>query len=354
MTTVVVAGALAGKAGNGGEAWVRLTYVLGLRKLGFHARFVEQAESPSPAAVAYFEEVTTRFRVEASLLDQEGRPLVGSPLEGADLLLNISGNLRSKALRDRFARTAFLDIDPGFTQLWHVRGTERIPDHHVYFTVGANIGGADCTIPSGGIMWRPTRPPVLLDRWAASGGGFDRFTTVASWRCPYGPIDGYGLKHHEWRRFARLPSLTKLPFEAVLRIDPADEADRSSLEAAGWNVLDPAVVADPHAFHDYVRSSGGEFSVAQGIYVETKSGWFSDRSVRYLASGRPVLVQDTGFGTSLPVGAGLFSFRGPDEAAAAARTIVDDYERHARAARSVAEECFDSDKVLAAMLEDAL
>jgi hypothetical protein len=355
MSTVVVAGALASKAGNGGEAWVRLSYVLGLRKLGYETRFVEQAEDPSPAAVAYFEDVTTRFGVEASLLDRNGRPLVGSPVEGADLLINISGNLRSKALRDRFRRTAFVDIDPGFTQFWHVQGLDPIPRHHVYFTIAENIGTGDCSIPTGGIPWRPTRAPVLLDQWTARAyRSFDRFTTVASWRCPFGRIDHYGLKHHEWRRFARLPTLTNLPFEAVLRIDPQDAADQASLEDDGWSIVDPTMAADVEGVHSYIRSSGAEFSVAQGIYVETKSGWFSDRSVRYLASGVPVLVQDTGFGKSLPIGDGLLSFRGLADAAAAARRMVDDHERHARAARAIAEEYFDSDKVLAAMLEDVL
>jgi hypothetical protein len=354
MATIVVAGALASKAGNGGEAWVRVTYVLGLRKLGHEVRFVEQAEDPSPAAVAYFEDVTRRYGIDASLLDRDARPLVGRPVEGGDLLMNISGNMRSKALRERFRRTAFVDIDPGFTQFWHVQGLDRIPQHHVYFTIAENMGAGDCPIPTGGMTWHPTRPPALLDMWTSGSGEFDRFTTVASWRCPFGPIDRYGLKHHEWRRFAGLPNLTNLPFEAALRIDPEDGADRSSLEAGGWMLVDPTVAADAEGFRSYVRSSGAEFSVAQGIYVETKSGWFSDRSVRYLASGLPVLVQDTGFGRSLPVGEGLLSFHGIDDAAASARRIVDDYARHARAARAIAEQYFDSDKVLAAILEEAL
>ena len=148
--------------------------------------------------------------------------------------------------------------------------------------------------------------------------------------------------------------LTGLPFEAALDIDSADAADRNALDAQGWRLVDPAVAADPDGFRDYVRASGAEFSVAQGIYVETLSGWFSDRSVRYLASGRPVLVQDTGFGRKLPVGEGLLAFRTLAEAVEGARAIVDDYDRHARTARAIAEEHFDSNKVLGALLEDAL
>jgi hypothetical protein len=195
---------------------------------------------------------------------------------------------------------------------------------------------------------------VVLDEWPVAEDGFDRFTTVGKWRSSFGPIERYGLKHHEWRKVMRLPALTGLPFEAALDIDPADAADRNVLDVQGWRIMDPAVAAEPDGFRDYVRGSGAEFSVAQGIYVETRSGWFSDRSVRYLASGRPVLVQDTGFGRTLPVGEGLLAFRTVDEAVEGAHAIVDDYDRHARAARAIAEEHFDSDKVLTALLEDAL
>jgi hypothetical protein len=354
MTSVVVAGALAAKPGNGGEAWVRLSYVLGLQRLGFATRLVEEIEDPSPAAVAYFREVAAAFGIDASLVDAAGTPFVGDPVESADLLLNVSGNLRARGLRARFRRTAFIDLDPGFTQVWHARGVERVPKHDVYLTVGANIGSASCSIPAEDIEWRATRPPVVLDRWCVDGADFDRFTTVASWRCAYGPIEPYGLKHHAWRRLAQLPRVASLPFEAVVGIDPADDADRRTLEGGDWRLRDPALVAAPQGFRDYVRASGAEFSVAQGIYVDTESGWFSDRSVRYLAAGRPVLVEDTGFGRTLPTGEGLLTFRDLDDAVAGAHAIVEDYKHHALAARAIAEEHFDSDKVLATLLEDAL
>jgi hypothetical protein len=346
MTVVAVAGALAGKQGNGGEAWVRLSYALGLRRLGCQVRLVEEAHDASAEAVDYARSVAARFDLDFELARDAH--------EGGDLLVNISGNVTSRLLRRRFRRTALVDIDPGFTQFWHEQGIEQIHEHDVYFTIAANIGSKDCPIPTCGIEWRPTRPPVVLDEWPVAVGGFDRFTTVATWRCPFGRIEPYGLKHHEWRKFWRLPGQTGLPFEAALRIDHADAADRNALEAQGWDLVDPETAADPDGFRRYVRTSGAEFSVAQGIYVETKSGWFSDRSVRYLASGRPVLIQDTGLSQSLPVGDGLIAFRTFEEAAAGAQAIADDYERHARAARAVAEEHFDSDKVLGALLEDAL
>ena len=346
MTVVAVAGALAGKQGNGGEAWVRLSYALGFRRLGCEVRLVEEAPDASEDAVAYARAVAARYDLDFALAEDAH--------EGGDLLVNISGNVTSRYLRRRFLRTALVDIDTGFTQFWHEQGIEQIHEHDVYFTIAPNIGGKDCPVPACGIEWRPTRPPVVLDEWPVADGGFDRFTTVATWRCPFGRIEPYGLKHHEWRRFSRLPGLTGLPFEAALRIDPADESDQSALEGQGWRLVDPAATADESGFRDYVQRSGAEFSVAQGIYVETQSGWFSDRSVRYLASGKPVLVQDTGFARDLPVGEGLLAFRTLEEAAAGAQAIVGDYERHAAAARAIAEEHFDSDKVLSALLEDAL
>jgi hypothetical protein len=344
VTSVAVAGALASKAGNGGEAWVRLSYALGFRRLGCDVRLIEEAPDAAPDALAYARSAAGRFGLDYAL----------DACEGGDLLVNVSGNLRSEAARRRFRRTAFVDIDPGFTQLWHEQGMERIPEHDVYFTIAANISGADCPIPTCGIEWRHTRPPVVLDEWPVAGGGFDRFTTISTWRSPFGAIEPYGLKHHQWRTFMSLPARAGLPFEAALDVNPADAADRDALEAQGWRLVDPLAAADPDGFRDYVQGSSAEFSVAQGIYVKTKSGWFSDRSTRYLASGRPVLVQDTGFSRNLPVGEGLLAFRTLDEAAAGARAIADDYERHARAARTIAETCFDSDTVLGALLEDAL
>lgn len=343
MTTVVVGGALASKPGSGGEAWVRLSYALGFRRLGYDVRLLEEAPGASADALDYARRVADRFGLELADAGEE-----------ADLLVNISGNVRSEAALRRFRRTAFVDLDPGFTQLWHERGIERIPGHDVYLTVGENIGREGCSIPTAGVEWRPTRPPVVLDEWPVANGDFDRFTTVANWRAPYGVVEPYGLKHHEWRKVLTLPELTGLPFEAALRIHDGDTADRDALVARGWRLVDPAVAADPDGFRDYVQASGAEFSVAQGIYVDTGSGWFSDRSVRYLASGRPVLVQDTGFGRSLRSGVGIVSFRTLEEAADGAARIVSDYETHRAAARAIAEEHFDSDRVLGALLEDAL
>ena len=254
----------------------------------------------------------------------------------------------------------YFDDDPGFTQFWHDAGSAgpRLDGHDFYFTVGANVGTPGCPIPTGGIRWRPTQPLVVLDQWPVSREGSpDRFTTVASWRGAYGPVEyrgqKYGLKVHEFRRFVELPRRVAQTFEIALDIHPDERADLDLLARNGWRLADPReVAADPDAYRRYVQTSGGEFSAAQGVYVQTGSGWFSDRTACYLASGKPALVQDTGFGRGLPVGEGLVPFRTPDEAAAGAARIAADYAAHARAARALAEEYFDSDKVLARLLDD--
>ena len=359
MLRVVVAGALANKAGNGGEAWVRLSYVLGFRRLGCAVSFVEEIADPSPDAVAYFRQVTGRFGVPAALVGPNGAAVVGDAPEEGDLLVNVSGNLRAPDVLDRFRRRAYVDLDPGFTQVWHAQGALDLSGYDVYFTVGENVGRPGCPLPTGGVHWRATRPPVVLDDWPAANGGFTRFTTVAAWRGPFGPVehDGhrYGVKLHEFRKVIELPERSPHRFELALAIHAGEDGDLATLHRHGWRIVDPrAVAGSPEDFRDYVRSSGAEFSAAQGIYVDTRSGWFSDRTARYLAAGRPALVQDTGFGDHLPVGEGLLAFRTLEETAAGAELIASDYERHARAARSLAEEHLDSDQVLARLLEEVL
>jgi hypothetical protein len=369
MPTALVAGALANKAGNGGNAWSRLSWVRGLARLGVRAAFVEQIDAAEPEQVDYFRQVTEAFGLADSawLITNDGRLVHGPGLEAlheaasaSDVLLNIGGHLTVAALRRAPRRSVYLDDDPGFTQFWHAAGDPgaRLEGHDAYYTFGANIGRPGCSIPTDGIAWRPMRPPVVLDDWPlAPDGDTERFTTVATWRGPYGPVQAngrtFGLKVHEFRRFVELPARAPQRFELALDIHPEETRDLALLTRNGWHLVDPrALAADPDAFRRYVQSSGAEFSVAQGIYVETESGWFSDRTVRYLASGKPALVQDTGFSRVLPTGEGLLAFRTLDEAVAGAARIADDYAAHSRAARALAEQWFDSDLVVGALLED--
>lgn len=371
MSLILVSGALANKRGNGGAAWTRLSWILGFARLGHDVYFVEQmapSTAVDAASAAFFTSVTTEFglRGRASLVSERGGAAVGLPLRdmiaiagAADLLVNISGHLTMMALKRRCRRRAFIDLDPGYTQFWAAQGlaVEHLADHDAYFTVGENIGTRDCSIPTLGLDWQPIRQPVLLDEWPALAAPVDRrFTTIASWRGAYGRVThgggAYGVKAHEFRKFAPFAACSPWPVEIALDAHPADHADVDMLRLHGWRVADPqAVAGDPGAFRRYVQQSAAEFSVAQGIYVETNSGWFSDRTVRYLASGRPVLVQDTGFSKRYPQGCGLVSFSTLEAAAAGARAIARDYEMHAAAARSIAEEYFASDRVLNDVLD---
>ena len=389
MTTVVVAGALANKPGNGGEAWVRMSWARGLARLGLDVWFVETlsgaaVEDPGRArALRFFEDVTAAngfadrraLRVDDRLVGvSEGE--WNALADRCDLLVNISGHLPRDSWFDRIPRRVYVDLDPGYTQIWDAQGLlgTRIADHTDHYSVGLNLGAPGCEIPTGDVRWRPILQPVVLDDWSTASNGRAgrvgtaaiasdaapalRFTTVASWRGAFGPIThgdrAYGVKAHEWRRVRALPTLARRHrFEAALAIHPADREDREALERAGWALEDPAARAgSPGAFREYVAGSDAEFSVAQGVYVDGASGWFSDRTARYLASGRPALVQDTGFGSALPEGEGLIAFHTIADAVAGVEEIARNYPRHARAARRLAETHFDSDIVLGRMLED--
>ena len=367
----LVAGAVANKAGNGGATWTRMSWAGGLRQLGFDVHFVEELSPGAPTwAVEYFDDVMGAFGLDgsATLLRSDGTTASGLSLgrlgqlsAEAAMLLNISGHLRRPEVFDRVGIRVFVDLDPGFTQIWDASGATgvNVEGHDHWFTVGENVGRSDCVIPTNGRRWRPIRQPVVLADWPAMSQPESpgRFTTVGSWRGAYGPVeyDGrtYGVKAHQFRRFLPLPQSAPGTYELALEIHAGDAKDRAALEEHGWRLVDAADAAgDPDAFRGYVQGSGAEFSVAQSMYVDTGSGWFSDRTVRYLASGRPVLVQDTGFTRNYPSGEGLLAFTTMDEAEAGAAAVIADYDHHCRAARALAEEWFAADRVLGRLCEE--
>ena len=260
---------------------------------------------------------------------------------------------------DAARRRVFLDTDPGFAQMWCDLGLADVfAGHDAHVTIGERIGESDCTIPTCGLDWITTPQPVVLSQWPVADvpRGPVRFTSVASWRGAYGPVDygghRYGLRVHEFRQFAALPGVTGAQLEVALDIDPADDGDLQILRAAGWNFADPAVVAaTPQSYRRYVQQSSAELMVAKGMYVDTRSGWLSERSLCYLASGRPVLAQSTGAESLYPLGRGLLTFETIAEAAAGVEAITADYAGHARAARDLAVEYFDSKRVLARLVD---
>jgi hypothetical protein len=368
VTVALVAGALANKAGNAGAAWTRLSWVGGLRRLGFDVHLVEQlAPGLDKRAERWFASVVTAAGLaeRATLLRADGTTAFGlthtdmCEVAGeAPLLVNLSGHLADAALFKRVGTRVYVDLDPGYTQVWHAQGLAPLRPHDHWYTVGTLVGTAACAIPDGGLPWRAIRQPVVLDDWPAQApAGFDRLTTVGAWRGPYGLVEiggeVLGAKLHEFRRFLQVPIIAPGTFELALGIDEADGKDRAALEEHGWRLVDTAeVAADPDAFRAYVQGSSAEFSVAQAVYARTTSGWFSDRTTRYLASGRPALVQDTGFSRELSTGEGLIAFTTVDEANRGAESIAANYDAHCRAARAIAEEHFAAEGVLGRLCEE--
>jgi hypothetical protein len=381
MANIVVSGAIANKPFNGGATWTRLSYVLGLRDLGHNVFFIEQIDAKScvgadgtlssfadSANLNYFRTICQSFQLQrkAALISVEDNQIDGAErdevlevLQSALLLINISGHLKGAYLAACNGRKAYLDLDPGFTQMWAATsvGESNLTGHDVYFTVGENIGHPICSIPTNGIHWLATRQPGVSRKWPITPPSDPKvFSTIASWRGPYGPVrwenQTYGPKAHEFRKFLSLPCQTHAHFCLALDIHPADSHDREQLLRHRWEVRESRTeVSDPFSFRRFVQRSAAEFSVAQPAYVHTKSGWFSDRSVRYLFSGKPVLVQDTGFSRNYPIGQGIVPFSNLTQAVTGVENILQDYDSHAAAARAIAEKFFDSRLVLNELLE---
>lgn len=385
--TIILSGMIAGDPYQGGATWAVLQYWLGLRRLGHDVYFVEPiVESALRPAIAphaspscsgrehclrnsanavYFEQVVKQFGLDGYGALLAGKHSVGLAYEQllgiaqrADLLLNISGMLTDPALVEPIPTRVYLDLDPAFNQLWHaVQGIDmRFVGHTHFATIGLLIGTPECHVPTCGHDWIKTLQPVVLEHWrAAETIVYEGLTTVGNWR-GYGSIEHegtfYGQKAHSWRRFIELPTRTSERFMPALAIHADEERDLAAMADQGWSLLDPEQVAgSPDDYRQFIQGSKAEFGIAKSGYVASQCGWFSDRSVCYLASGRPVIAQQTGFSRFLPTGEGLFAFDSIDNALTAIDEINSDYARHARAARSIAEVYFESDRVLGLLLE---
>jgi hypothetical protein len=374
---ILVTGMVAADPLQGGATWAVLQYVLGLRRLGHDVYFVEPIAPASirptgaPLAMSlngqYFHDLVARFDLvgRASLLRQDTRETIGvahpglvEALHGADVLINISGMLTDRALFELFPRRVYLDLDPAFNQLWSaVEGIDRQFEGHThFFTVGQAIGSAACSVPTCGLPWQTTLPPIVLPEWPMTAGDAAApWTTVGNWR-GYGSIRHggvlYGQKAHSVRRLIELPRRTHATLRLALSIHPAEVNDLEALHGAGWELCDPAAVTStPDDYRAFIQQSKGEIGIAKSGYVESRCGWFSDRSVCYLASGRPVVAHDTGFSGYLPTGDGLLAFNTTDEAAAAIDAVDRDYRRHCLGARAIAESYFAADRVLGTLLD---
>jgi hypothetical protein len=364
---------------SAGCAWNRLQYVLGLRRLGHDVLFLEEVKpqwcvDAAGRRCSYvdsenrrgFLAIMNRFELGGACCQlynagEASTGLSSSALRdfaaSADLLIDISGHVTTDLVLDRARRRAYVDQDPVFTQLWRAEyGKDlNLSRYDVFFTVGLNIGTPFSPIPDCGIEWRPTLPPIVPDFWPADADPRPEapFTTVASL---YGYSDlfyrgeWYRTKADEFRRFAELPRRASQAFEVLLKDFADDDEVVQLLCRGGWRMR-RVWGADLTDYRSYISGSRGEIGIAKGAYVKGRSGWFSDRTASYLASGRPALVQSTGFERCLPVGRGLLCFTDVDDAADAVNSINSDYAAHCRAARDWADEYLDYRQVLPAMLD---
>lgn len=357
----------------GGSTWVRLQYVLGLQRLGVESYWVDRLGPINPFSrphsLDYLMKRFHRTAVDFGFEDRYcvvwngGERLFGMNevelewlIDDAELLINISGDLEPDSPLMRVPRRAYIDVDPGFTQVWAHEVDLGLAHHNFFFSTGQNVGRPGFEISTRGIPWQPILPPVVLDEWPARiDERCKRFSTVADWRGSQNARwndEDYGGKRDQFVRFIRLPIETEQRFELALTIGQYDHEDLGLLSSHGWKVRNPyGYAGDPESYREFIQYSRAEFSVGKQGYIRSRSGWVSDRTACYLASGKPALVQSTGFEGGLPVGNGLLTFSTLEEAVAGVRRINEDYLAHCYAARRIAEEHFDSDKVLGFMLD---
>jgi len=308
---ILVSGMVAGVPAHGGATWAVLQYVLGLGRLGHDVWLVEPVEQVLPESGAYFRQTMDRFGLQerAALLVEGTAETIGVPYTrlaeaatGADVVINIAGMLTDERLLEHAPIRVYLDLDPAFTQLWHgVEGIDMRFDGHTHFvTVGQAIGRPDCPVPTADRHWLGTLPPVSLPDWPrATEPPRLGLTTVGNWR-GYGSVEHegihYGQRAHSMRALLALGAHTPLKIEPAIAIHADEKPDLAALGANGWRLHDPAeVAATPDRYQRFLQNSTGELGVAKSGYVRSRCGWFSDRSACYLASGRPVIAQDTGF-----------------------------------------------------------
>jgi hypothetical protein len=366
----------------GGYAWQAAHYLLGLAALGHDVWFYEDtdhyAQAYDPRTNAVGEDYAYGVAAAGDFLARVGLgerwvfvdslhgtaygPAVGRAdalLRDADLLVNLAGVNRIPVERRGGRPAAYVDLDPGVTQIKAESGDTLLRailnEHQYLFTLGENIGTERSPLPTAGYHWHPTRCPVALAAWAGTFPPGAAYTTVGNWNAHGRDVTYRGetfrwRKRTEWMRFLDLPARTGARFEIAMDVASVP-GDLPLLEAQAWTVVDPrSVSADPWRYRDYIRGSRGEFTVAKDLNVRLRSGWFSDRAACYLAAGRPVVEQDTGFGDVLPLGAGVHAFHTPHEAAAAIAAVERDWARASAHASSVARECFAAERVLAELL----
>ena len=364
MKKVIVTGGWGvGYPEGGGMQWLNLHYLAGLRALGIEGFWLDVPGKTDDGRIRQFQERCERFGLgDQWIVLRDGKQVFGmnesqlaALCSDCDLLINLCGALKRDDLLGRIKRRAYFDLDPGFTQIWAHDFDMGFAKHNLFFTVGLNVGRPDFPIPLRGIDWQAFVPPVALEFWPAQTEAPTRpFTTIGQWRGQEAVWQGdyYGPKREEFLKLIGLPVKTSQPLELALLIHESETEDLATLRGNGWQLTNPHEAAGGlGGFRSYIQQSRGEFSVAKQGYVKSRSGWFSDRTICYLASGRPVLVQDTGFAKHLPTGQGLLTFTTIEEAGRGLGAINADYAAHCAAARKLAEDRFAAPKVLQNVLE---
>jgi hypothetical protein len=382
---------------GGGHLWVFLNWALGLRALGCEVIWLETIQNKESIRA-----LDRRLRLERDGLVERSSDLVHEvqanvatlkrrleryglaerlalyscsaevlssevtkgclDLEAAaeaDLLLNLRYNLPGEVV-ERFRRSALLDIDPGLLQVWMSQGLVSVPQHDLYFTIGETVGQPEAQFPDVGLKWHYTPPPVYLPEWPpVQADAMAPYTTVSHWWGEEWVVIQGEYRDNNKRAvfldYSDLPSRTSTPLELALCLAPEDEEEGWLLEDRGWKIRHAwTVSSEPEQYRTYIQQSRGEFSVVKPSCVWLNNAWISDRTLCYLASAKPAVVQHTGSSRFLPDSEGLFRFQDLEEAARALCAVESDYERHCRLARELAKEHFDAQKVIGRVLERAL
>lgn len=365
-----------------GVTYQFLHYLIGLRRLGYDPYYVEDSGRwvYDPALNDLTPDADANIAAVLPALERFGfadrwafrgcypggkchgmsEPQLAALYRDADAFLNITGAQEIREEHRAIKRRVYIESDPFALQVKAAQGdpstAAALAAHDTLFTFGENIGAPDCPVPVAGHRWLPTRQPVVLDLWNPAPPPGGRYSTISTWRNTGKDVEWRGetwhwTKDREFRKFLDLPHRCRGHFELAATVDAQT---RDTLLGHGWTQRDSVALSrDTRTYREYIHQSRGEFTVARDQYVRGNTGWFSDRSACYLASGRPVITQDTGFGKHLPTGSGLFGFRTLDEAAAAVEAIESDYPRHCEAARDVAREYFSAEKVIGRLMDEA-
>jgi hypothetical protein len=359
-----------------GHLWVYLNWALGLQALGCQVVWLESVDPHTPVHQVQALTFALKQRLEPyglahclALCFRNGEPLPDTvtasclDLEAAaqaDLLLNLAYRIPPQ-LVERFHRSALLDIDPGLLQIWISKGEISVARHDMYFTTGETVGTPAARFPHCDLQWHYTPPIVFLPTWPPTRADSTApYTTVSAWWggewlvFPRGEIFDNN-KRASFLEYSNLPSLTAARLELALCLAPEDNEERRFLEQQGWKIQHAwEVSSTPEQYRTYIQRSRGEFSCVKPSCIRLQNAWISDRTLCYLASGKPAVIQHTGPSRFLPDAAGLFRFRSLEEAARALDAMEADYERQCCLARKLAEEYFDARKVVGSVLERAL